>query len=368
MYGRAVTFDVASMHPSSIIALNAFGDYTKRFKELLDARIAIKHKDYELAGKMMGGKLKPYLKDPADAKMLANALKIAINSVYGLTSASFDNPFHDPRNVNNIVALRGALFMVNLRDEVTKLGGQVIHIKTDSIKILDPSPEIFDFVMAYGKQYGYNFEIEHIFEKICLVNDAVYIAKLAEDDPEDPGKWTATGAQFAEPYVFKTLFSHEPIEFDDMCSTFNVSKGALYLDVNEDDPENHSYHFVGRTGLFCPIKAGFGGALLQKKTDTGEFAFPAGSKGFRWLEAETVMDTHMEDAVEKGYFDILAAKAIEAINEFGDFESFAGSVPPWLTPCGKDALLSCRNCSSFRIEGDKYTCDRGYNIADIILN
>lgn len=368
MYGRTVTFDVASMHPSSIIALNAFGDYTKRFKELLDARIAIKHKDYELAGSMLDGKLKPYLKDPADAKMLASALKIAINSVYGLTSASFDNPFRDPRNVNNIVALRGALFMINLRDEVTKLGGQVIHIKTDSIKILDPSPEIFDFVMAYGKQYGYNFEIEHIFEKICLVNDAVYIAKLAEDDPEDPGKWTATGAQFAEPYVFKTLFSHEPIEFDDLCSTFNVSKGALYLDVNEDDPENHAYHFVGRTGLFCPIKAGFGGALLQKKTDTGEFAFPAGSKGFRWLEAETVTDTHMEDAVEKGYFDILAAKAIETINEFGDFESFAGSVPPWLTPCGKDSTEACKTCPSFKVIGDKYTCNRGYNIDDIILN
>ena len=43
----------------------------------------------------------------------ANALKI--NSVYGLTSASFNNAFRDPRNKDNIVAKRGALFMINLK-------------------------------------------------------------------------------------------------------------------------------------------------------------------------------------------------------------------------------------------------------------
>jgi len=31
----------------------------------------------------------------------------AINSVYGLTSAKFDNKFRDPRNADNIVAKRG---------------------------------------------------------------------------------------------------------------------------------------------------------------------------------------------------------------------------------------------------------------------
>ena len=52
-------------------------------------------------------------------KIFTKALKIAINSVYGLTSASFDNPLRDIRNKNNIVALRGALFMRTLQDEVT---------------------------------------------------------------------------------------------------------------------------------------------------------------------------------------------------------------------------------------------------------
>ena len=92
-----------------------------------------------------------YLTDESSADALAQALKIAINSVYGLTSANFENPFRDTRNKDNIVAKRGALFMVNLKHEVQKQGFTVAHIKTDSIKIPDATPEIIQFVMDYGK-------------------------------------------------------------------------------------------------------------------------------------------------------------------------------------------------------------------------
>lgn len=73
----------------------------------MDVRIYVKHGEYDKAKKLFGGKLSKYLDDPAQAKALAQALKIAINSVYGLTSATFDNPFRNPKNANNIVALRG---------------------------------------------------------------------------------------------------------------------------------------------------------------------------------------------------------------------------------------------------------------------
>ena len=110
-------------------------------------------------------------------KELANALKTVVNSVYGLTSASFENPFRDPRNKDNIVAKRGALFMTLLKREVQKLGYTVAHIKTDSIKIPDADDRIREFVLKFGKEFGYDFETEAEFDKFCLVNDAVYIAK-----------------------------------------------------------------------------------------------------------------------------------------------------------------------------------------------
>ena len=72
---------------------------------------------------------------------LAQALKIVINSIYGLTKATYNNEFKDPRNVDNIVAKRGALFMINLKHEVQKRGYTVAHIKTDSIKIPDANKD-----------------------------------------------------------------------------------------------------------------------------------------------------------------------------------------------------------------------------------
>lgn len=321
MYSNVALLDIASMHPNSAIAMNVFGEYTQHFKDILDTRIAIKHKDYETAKSLFGGRLAPYLEDESTAKDLAQALKIAINSVYGLTSANFDNPFRDIRNKNNIVALRGALFMRTLQDEVQKRGFTVAHIKTDSIKIPNATPEIIEFAMDFAKQYGYTFEHEATYEKMCLVNNAVYIAKYQDGD------WTATGKQFQIPYVFKTLFSKEPIEFSDLCETKEV-KSALYLDMNEGLPEDkHNYIFVGKVGQFCPIQPGCGGGLLVReatdpKTGNVKYDSATGAKDYRWLESEMVQELGKEDAIDRSYYDKLVDAAVEEISKYGDFEWF----------------------------------------------
>lgn len=330
MYGNVALLDIASLHPNSIRAMNCFGDYTENFTDILDARVAIKHNDYETARKMFGGRLEPYLRDESTAKDLAQALKIAINSVYGLTSASFDNPFRDKRNKNNIVALRGALFMRLLQDEVKKKGFAVVHIKTDSIKIADATPEIIDFVMKFGEEYGYTFEHEATYERMCLVNDSVYIAKYK--DGKHAGEWTATGKQFAVPYIFKTLFSKEEIVFNDLCETFEV-KTALYLDTNENLPEGeHSYHFIGKVGQFCPVKSGVGGGVLLRegkdKDGNQKFGAATGSKGYRWLESEMVYSVkELRESIDRSYYDRLVDEAVKTISEYGDFEWFVSDDP-----------------------------------------
>ena len=246
MYYGAECYDSASHHPSSIIAENGFGPYTDNFKMLLDIRLHIKHKDYDWVRGLYNGILAPYLTSDEDAKQLSKALKIAINSVYGLTAAHFPNKLCDPRNVDNWVAKRGALFMIDLMLEVKKLGYKVIHVKTDSIKIANPDPDIYQFVYDYGKKFGYTFEIENKFDRSCLVNDAVYICKYTDDpaNGKDAGKWDGTGDQFnvkSSPYVFKTLFSRDPIDFYDMTETQTVKVGmGLYLDMDEDLPSDLS--------------------------------------------------------------------------------------------------------------------------------
>lgn len=375
IYGNVALLDVASLHPHSILAMNCFGEYTQHFKDILDARIAIKHGDYDSAKHMLNGRLAPYLKDESTAKDLAQALKIAINSVYGLTAANFDNPFRDVRNKNNIVALRGSLFMRTLQDEVENRGFKIVAIKTDSIKIADATKEIIDFCMEFAQKYSYTFEFEACYDKICQINDADYIARYKDgdwckerfgfvpgDNAKHAGQWTATGKQFAVPYVFKTLFSKEQIVADDLCETFSV-KSALYLDMNEKLPdvstyekelekledkykkgklsdttfekesaklvplieEGHDYHFIGKVGRFTPIKPGRGGGVLCREQN-GKYYAPAGTTGFRWLESEMISND-IFDLVDESFYRTMVDDRIADISQYGDFEWFASDDP-----------------------------------------
>jgi len=405
IYRNIALLDIASMHPSSIEALNLFGDrYTKKFSEIKQARIYIKHGEFDKLKTMFDGKLAKYLDDPHMAKDLSTALKTVINSVYGLTSAKFENKFRDPRNEDNIVAKRGALFMIDLQEAVEKLGYEVVHIKTDSIKIANADPSIISFVMDFGKKYQYTFEHEATYDRMCIVNDAVYIAKYdheglrGENDEsrKHRDEWTATGAQFAQPYVFKTLFSKEKIEFKDCCETKSVST-ALYLDMNENlpdvtpyedelkkllkkDPESprikeleqlisagHNYVFVGKVGSFCPILDGCDGGRLVREKD-GKFDSANGGTGTRWLEAEVVKNLKLEDQINHGYFRKLVDAAVKDISAYGDFEMFVnGDSMPWTLPCGKTEYEDCSSCPSCKFDANQVpSCVKGFDIRKAI--
>lgn len=328
MYYNVALLDVGNMHGASIVALNKFGKHTKNFIELREARMAIKAHDFDKARKMLGGKLAKYLTNEEEADALQNAIKLILNSSYGIAAATFKNPLADPRDRNNIIALRGALFMRTLQDEIETWGSHIVSIKTDSCKIPNATPEIISKVIEFGEMYGYEFEHECTYERMCLVNDAVYIAKYDEcgvrnKGGKHAGKWTATGAQFQHPYVFKELFSKEPIIFKDMCEVKSVSKGdGLYLDMNEGLPEGeHSYKFVGRVGEFCPIISGAGGGELMRKSGD-KYASATGTKGYRWLESGVVKELGIEDKVDKNYYRALCDAAIENISKYGDFDEF----------------------------------------------
>ena len=340
VYSNVALLDIASMHPSSIIAEQLFGPvYTKRFADIVQARIYIKHKQYDKAKELFDGKLAKYLDDPAQAKALAGALKIAINSVYGLTAAKFDNPFRDKRNKDNIVAKRGALFMVNLMNEVKKRGFTVAHIKTDSIKIPNATPEIIQFVMDYGKLYGYNFEHEATYERMCLITDADYVAKyMTKEDAEKQygyipsdlydhgGEWTETGDWFKDSYTFKTLFSHEPITIDDMYEVNSVTT-ALYLDMNENlSKDDHNYIFVGKCGAFCPVMEGCnGGRLVRQNGD--KFDNANGAKGYRWKEYEVIKKLGLEGQVDRKYYDERVKAAKAEIEAYVPYDVFVAPEP-----------------------------------------
>ena len=309
--------DIASMHPTSIENLQLFGPYTKRYSELKRARILIKHKELDEARKILNGALAPYLDDESNLDALAYALKIALNSTYGLTAAKFDNPLRDPRNVDNIVAKRGALFMVDLKHFVQEKGYTVAHIKTDSIKIPNADDRIISEVFEFGRRYGYIFEHEATYDRMLLANDAVYIA-------HDKDGWHATGKQFQEPLVFKTIFSGDPLDLEDVAQTRSVTT-RMFLEFGEDDRK-----FVGRVGSFLPVDPGTPGAgrLVRENHRTDKegnelisYGDVSGCKGYRWLDYEDVQGD-WRDVYDDRYGRQLVDAAMDQIGKWTDVDAF----------------------------------------------
>ena len=267
--------------------------------------------------------------------------------------------------------------MKTLQDEVVSKGFKVAHIKTDSIKIPDATPEIINFCMKFAKKYGYEFEHEATYDRRCLVNNAVYIARYRNEDAS-LGDWTATGTQFAVSYFFKKCFSEEPVDFKDLCETKEVTNSVMYLDMNEDimddnyplyqklkdvrikkfngksltkselkilsDYENmsdeeldsklgsyHNLKFVGRVGLFTPILPGKGGGqLIRESVDKNgnvKYDSVVGIKGYMWLESEDVVKNNKQDDVDMRYYNKLFNEAIETIDQYGDYEWFSSNEP-----------------------------------------
>ena len=115
--------------------------------------------------------------------------------------------------------------------------------------------------------------------------------------------------------------------------------------VNEA-AKGHNYIFVGRVGQFCPIKPGYGGGLLcresvDKKTGEKKYDAATGTKGYRWLESETVKELNKQDAIDRSYYDAMVDTAVEDISKYGDFERFVSEEiyspgdedrPPWFGP------------------------------------
>jgi hypothetical protein len=318
IYENVAEIDVSSMHPSSLIALNYFGPYTPRFAELKQARVYVKFHQFDKASQMLGGILKPYLSDE-DADDLAHALKIIINIIYGLTAAKFDNKFRQKQNVDNIVAKRGALFMITLKHAVQHKGWKVVHIKTDSIKVADITDEKVEFITNFGKKYGYDFDVEHVFDKMALINRAVLIGHV-EDNPKwkkEQNTWEAIGAQFAEPYVFKRLFSHEKIEETDFAVT-KSAKVPIYI----------GDQFVGKV---AQVYASLTGGEMFRVNDDKK-AYVTGTKGFKW---RLFSDYKGKNDVDMKYYDGLAIDAVKAIDHVGYAWDFFDDLPEEY----KDAVL-----------------------------
>lgn len=307
VYEKVALLDIESMHPTSLELLNYFGPYTKRFSEIKKARLYIKHGEINKLKDVLDGILVKYIDNGTDLKTLSDALKIVINSIYGLTAAHFDNRCKHPDNIDNIIAKRGSLFMIDLKYYVQSLGYKVCHIKTDSIKIPNYDDFIVNKIFEFGKQYGYNFDFEAVYDKMALINKSVYIAHydvewMNQNNKKIKEEWTATGKQFAEPYVYKTMFSNEDIIDTDFAQIKQTKKHPMYLGDS----------FVGK---FANVYSSYSGEELQTIDDEEKRSYVTGTKGFKW---KLFQDFKSINDVDIEYYNLLVKSAYDNIIDVGD--------------------------------------------------
>ena len=305
VYSDVALLDVESMHPNSLVNMNYFGPYTQRYADLLKVRVLLKHNKIDEVKQMFDGVLAPFLDTPEYLKPLVTALKIVINSVYGMTSAKFDNKFKHPDNVDNIVAKRGALFMVDLKFAIEEQGYQVCHIKTDSVKVPNADEKIIQFVHDFGKQekYNYKFEHEHTYKRMALINNAVYIAQLEDDS------WSPVGAEYANTYLLKRVWTKEELVDRDFFIT-KQSKGHIYL----------GDEFVGKVGSIYASKSG---AECMWTEDDENFKSVTGTKGYLFKQTDQF---DIED-VDFSYYDKVAIDGLKKIMKVGDITKIVDDMP-----------------------------------------
>lgn len=305
VYENIALEDVESMHPNSLVNMNYFGPYTQRYADLLKVRVLLKHNRIDEVKQMFDGVLAPFLDNPEYLKPLVTALKIVINSVYGMTSAKFDNKFKHPDNIDNIVAKRGALFMVDLKFAVEEQGYKVCHIKTDSVKVPNADEKIIKFIENFGArpEYNYKFVHEHTYKRMALINNAVYIAQLEDDS------WSPVGAEYANTYLLKRVWTKEELVDRDFFIT-KQSKGHIYL----------GDEFVGKVGSIYASKSG---AECMWTEDDENFKSVTGTKGYLFKQTDQF---DIED-VDFAYYDKVAIDGLKKIMKVGDITKIVDDMP-----------------------------------------
>ena len=119
--------------------------------------------------------------------------------------------------------------------------------------------------------------------------------------------------------MFKTLFTQEPLTFDDLCETKSVTQGLMYLEFEGQDLVH-----VGRTGSFVPVREN-GAELWRIKEDKKYHV--TGTKGYLWVERAMALErgitmSNWEDYVDERYFDTLNEDALNTIAKFGSYDKF----------------------------------------------
>lgn len=280
-------YDIASFYPSLMSIYQIYpehlnqGVFTSLITWLKDTRVKAKHSKDELY-------------DGVNAKLLAEVLKIVINSIYGKLGYKYGD-LYDRMAVLK-VTINGQLLMLMLCEELELNGINVISANTDGIiiKLYKKDKEKFDTISNNWKQFT-KLEADYEYLKYYICRDVNnYIAqefngKLSNKGSLNPNLFRENLAKgYNMPIVAKAVNDfllynknvletlYESTDILDFCATQNIGRQfhvALKTEKNGllvvNELQKNVRYYVSNNG----------GNLYKVHNDTGSYSgLSAGNK------------------------------------------------------------------------------------------
>jgi hypothetical protein len=285
--------DVESMYPNIILILNVLGKATQKYKSILDRRIAIKHID----------------------KILSDALKLILNSVYG----NLNNEYSMLYNPNGAlsVCVYGQIALYELCKRIAPYS-TILNINTDGVAFIPHDDAYIPIYKQWEKDFKLKLE-EKDFDYIYQKDVNNYIAIK--------GDYMECKGGDVNRYLEDSIFRNNNARIVDIALVDNLVKGKdIITTIRENLDKPHLFQYVLQAGgtyqgtfddegnqynkvnrIFASKKEGF--CIYKKRQDNGLVRFAdAPTNMFLWNQDCDELEDFSKIVDVNHYYSIVIKK------------------------------------------------------------
>lgn len=209
--------DVGSMYPSIIVKLGALGTATEKYDEIRKERLQIKHTD----------------------KVRANALKLILNSTYGLFKNQYSNLYNPYASA--VVCMYGQMVLFRLCGMLHEAGYNLVNINTDGVAFEDTGDGYEDICRRWEQEVnGLTLDIDE-FDVWIQKDVNNYVAKTGDHIK-------VKGAEVNK-YDQDLLFGNNNARITHIALVEKLVNGTMVAKtVNDHLDQPGLYHYILRAG------------------------------------------------------------------------------------------------------------------------
>lgn len=298
-FSNVVLWDVTSMYPNIIIALDVLGAHTEPYKEILEERTRIKKTD----------------------KQRSDTLKLVLNSVYGNLKNKY-SMLLNPRAAIS-VCVYGQIALYELGKRLSNYG-EIVQLNTDGVAFIPHSEAYKTVKEPWEKEFKLSLEEDRF--KSWIQRDVNNYIAVTEDDyvvtkGGDVGRYHASDMHLFNNnstriidicIVEKLLYNKDVVENllerldDPTLFQYILQAGKAYLGTFDEDGKQ--YNNINR--VFAA--KGGGVKLMKKRQDGGLVRFPSAPDNMLVWNYENDKLFGFDEVVDLNHYYKLISKRLEA--------------------------------------------------------